>query len=98
MSVQHAHTASVRLYDRLFNVETPANEEGDYKQFLNPDSLVEVPLIYIEPALTTAKTGMPLQFLRKGYFCVDEDSTDEKIIFNRTVSLKDTWAKEVKKG
>ncbi len=98
VSVAHAKTAEVRLYDRLFKVENPAGEEGDFKDFINPESLIVLPEVYIEPALMEAKSGEAYQFLRKGYFCLDEKSENGKLIFNRTVSLKDTWAKEVKKG
>jgi len=98
VSVPHAKTAEVRLYDRLFKVEDPSNEEGDFKDYINPDSLTVLPNVYIEPSLASAKPGDRFQFLRKGYFCADTESTDGKIIFNRTVTLKDTWAKEVKKN
>jgi glutaminyl-tRNA synthetase len=98
VSAAHAATAEVRLYDRLFSVENPAAEEGDFKSFINPQSLQVIPQAYIEPFLLEAKVGDKFQFLRKGYFCVDPDSTPEKLVFNRTVTLKDTWAKEVKKA
>lgn len=97
VSVAHAKTAEVRLYDRLFRVEDPSSEEGDFKDYINPDSLQVLPTVFIEPALAAAKPGEQFQFLRKGYFCVDTDSTAEKLIFNRTVTLKDSWAKEQKK-
>ncbi len=97
VSVAHAAVAKVKLYDRLFKVEEPANAEGDYKQYLNPDSLQVLDSVFIEPALANAKPGEPIQFLRKGYFTVDKDNA-EQLTFNRTVSLKDTWAKEQKKG
>ncbi|SDF08280.1 glutamine--tRNA ligase/YqeY domain fusion protein [Chitinophaga filiformis] len=98
VSAAHAATAEVRLYDRLFKVEDPGNEEGDFKSYINPDSLQVIANAYIEPSLLKAKPGERFQFLRKGYFCVDADSTAEKVVFNRTVTLKDTWAKEAKKG
>jgi glutaminyl-tRNA synthetase len=94
VSAAHAATAEVRLYDRLFKVEDPGNEEGDFKSYINPDSLQVIPNAYIEPALLSAKAGNRFQFLRKGYFCVDQDTTAGKLVFNRTVTLKDTWAKE----
>ncbi len=97
VSIPHALAAEVRLYDRLFKVEDPSNEEGDFKEYINPDSLQVLAEVFIEPSLGEAKSGERYQFLRKGYFCVDETSTTNKIVFNRTVSLKDTWAKEVKK-
>ncbi|SFD25782.1 glutaminyl-tRNA synthetase [Chitinophaga sp. CF118] len=98
VSAAHAAKAEIRLYDRLFNVENPGSEEGDFKSYINPDSLQVIPNAYIEPGLVNAKPGERLQFLRKGYFSVDADSTPEKPVFNRTVTLKDAWAKEVKKG
>ncbi|HEX8676964.1 MAG TPA: glutamate--tRNA ligase family protein, partial [Segetibacter sp.] len=98
VSVPQALTAEVRLYDRLFRVEDPLSEEGDFKDYINPDSLQVLPNVYIEPALGEALPNERYQFLRKGYFCVDENSTKGKLVFNRTVGLKDTWAKEVKKA
>jgi len=98
VSVPDALTAEVRLYDRLFKVENPSNEEGDFKDYINGDSLQVLPKIFIEPELGKAVAGEPYQFLRKGYFCLDQNSTAQKLVFNRTVGLKDTWAKEAKKG
>jgi glutaminyl-tRNA synthetase len=98
VSAAHAATAEVRLYDRLFRVEDPNSEEGDFKDYINPDSLRIIPKAYIEPSLKNAVLNNRYQFIRKGYFCLDKDSTPENIIFNRTVTLKDAWAKEVKKG
>ncbi len=98
VNVATAKTAEVRLYDRLFKVEDPSSEEGDFKDYINPDSLQVLPAVYIEPALAEAKPGEQFQFLRKGYFAVDKDSTPGHLVFNRTVGLKDTFAKEVKKG
>lgn len=98
VSAAHAATAEVRLYDRLFKVEDPGNEEGDFKSYINPDSLQVIPKAYIEPALLGAKAGDRFQFLRKGYFCVDQDTAAGKLVFNRTVTLKDTWAKETTKN
>ncbi len=97
VSVAHAITAEVRLYDRLFRVEDPSNEEGNFKDYINPDSLAVISSAYAEPSLKHAKFDERYQFLRKGYFCMDKDSSEDKIIFNRTVTLKDTWAKEQKK-
>jgi glutaminyl-tRNA synthetase len=97
VSAQHALPVEVRLYDRLFKVENPSSEEGDFKDYINPDSLHVISNAYAEPALKSAKPGDKFQFIRKGYFCVDKDSSEEKIVFNRTVSLKDSWAKEQKK-
>jgi glutaminyl-tRNA synthetase len=93
-----AQTAEVRLYDRLFTVENPASEEGDFKDFINPDSLQIIQKAYIEPALLEATLADRFQFLRLGYFCLDKKATSEHLIFNRTTGLKDSWAKEVKKG
>ena len=98
VSVQHAATAEVRLYDRLFRVEDPGNEERDFKEYINTDSLQVIPTAYIEKDLASAELGRGYQFLRKGYFTLDKESSSEKLVFNRTVTLKDTWAKEVKKG
>lgn len=98
VSAAHAATAEVRLYDRLFKVENPNGEEGDFKDFINTDSLQVIPQAFVEPWLLNAKPGDRFQFLRKGYFCVDPESDDKRIVFNRTVTLKDTWAKEAKKG
>lgn len=97
VSVQHAATAEVRLYDRLFKVEDVGNAEGDFKDHINPDSLQVIQNAYVEPSLLEAKEGERLQFMRKGYFCVDKDSQPGRPVFNRTVTLKDTWAKEAKK-
>jgi glutaminyl-tRNA synthetase len=94
LSAAHARTAEVRLYDRLFRVEDPANAEGDFRDFLNPDSLKTIPQAMIEPALAEAEAGESFQFLRLGYFCADRDSRPGNPVFNRTVTLKDTWARE----
>ena len=94
ISVAHAHTAEVRLYDRLFKVENPAAEEGDFKSYINESSLQIIEQAYIEPALLAAQPGEGFQFLRKGYFTIDKvHSRPEKLVFNRTVTLKDNWAK-----
>ena len=87
----------VREYDRLFKVENPANEEGDFKDYINDDSL-KVVTGYAETSIASANLTERFQFIRKGYYCLDKDSSKEKIIFNRTVTLKDAWAKQVKKG
>lgn len=97
VSAAAAVEIEVREYDRLFRVEDPTDEEGDFKDYINPGSL-KVVKGYAEPALAAAKPEERFQFLRKGYYCLDKDATDEKLIFNRTVTLKDGWAKEVKKG
>jgi glutaminyl-tRNA synthetase len=97
VSATDAIEVEVREYDRLFRVEDPADEEGDFKDYINPNSL-KVVKGFAEPALATALISDRFQFLRKGYYCLDRDSSTEKMIFNRTVTLKDAWAKEVKKG
>ena len=97
VSVAHALKTEIRLYDRLFKVENPSQEEGDFKEHINPDSLQIIHQAYVEPSLLTAKIGNHYQFIRKGYFCLDKETSSEKLVFNRTVSLKDAWAKEVKK-
>jgi glutaminyl-tRNA synthetase len=98
VSAVYAITAEVRLYDRLFKVEDPSSEEGNFKDYINEDSLQIINTVYAEPALKNATFDERYQFLRKGYFTLDKDSSSKKLIFNRTVTLKDTWAKEVKKG
>ncbi len=98
VSAKHAVHAEVRLYDRLFKVEDVGNAEGDFKDHINTDSLQIIPNAFAEPALATDSADDRYQFLRKGYFCLDKDSTPEKLVFNRTVTLKDAWAKEQKKA
>ena len=97
VSAAHAKEAEVRLYDRLFNEENPAAAE-DFKASINPNSLQIIRKAYIEPDLATAEAGKGYQFIRLGYFTLDTKSTTEHLVFNRTVTLKDSWAKEVKKG
>lgn len=94
LSIPHAKTAEIRLYDRLFKIEDPANAEGDFKEYINPDSLQVIPHAFIESSLSTARIGEYFQFIRKGYFCLDKDPSTDELVFNRTVTLKDTWAKE----
>ncbi len=98
VSVSHAVPVEVRLYDRLFKVEDLNQMDGDFKDYLNPDSLRSLPAVYAEPAITNAAPGEHYQFLRMGYYCLDPDSKPGKLIFNRTVTLRDMWAKEVEKG
>lgn len=93
-----AQTAEIRLYDRLFRVEDPSNEDGDFKDYINPDSLTVISNAFVEPDLMNAEAGRGYQFIRKGYFSLDSDSTPGKPVFNRTVTLKDTWAKESQKS
>jgi glutaminyl-tRNA synthetase len=97
VSIKESITAEIRLYDRLFQVEDPSNEDGDFKSYINPDSLTILTNVHAEPALKNAKFEDRFQFLRKGYFCLDNDSHG-RLVFNRTVGLKDAWAKEVKKN
>lgn len=97
VSVADAVPAEVRLYDRLFKVEKPDSEEGNFKDYINPESLTVIPKAYVEPGLKNATIHNRYQFIRKGYFCLDKEATAEKLIFNRTVTLKDAWAKEAKK-
>jgi glutaminyl-tRNA synthetase len=98
VSVPHAVTVEVKQYDRLFRVEDPANEEGDFKAYINPDSLQVIPAAYAEATLRHARFNEHYQFLRKGYFYLDKDSSEEKIVFNRTTTLRDNWVKEQKKS
>jgi glutaminyl-tRNA synthetase len=97
VSASHAVRAEVRLYDNLFLTEDP-NEGGDYLKNLNPNSLEVLTDCLVEPALRGAKVGDRFQFLRHGYFCVDPDSTPDRLVFNRIVSLRDTWQKLMDKG
>ncbi len=91
VAVAHALEAEVRHYDRLLTVEDANAAEGDFKDYINPNSKVVLPKIYVEQSLADAKAGSPVQFIRKGYYCLDTDSTAEKLVFNRTVGLKDSW-------
>jgi glutaminyl-tRNA synthetase len=93
VSSKHAKQAEIRMYDRLFTVESPDGEAGDFKDYLNPDSMSVIRQAYIEPYLANADKDSKYQFIRKGYYCLDKDSTPDHLIFNRTVSLKDAWAK-----
>ena len=92
VSAPHAVDAEVRLYDRLFTVPDPSAEEVDFRELINPESLTVI-RAKIEPYLKSAKPGDRMQFERKGYFCVDPDSKPDALVFNRTVTLRDTWAK-----
>lgn len=96
VSIQHAIDIEVREYDRLFRVENLALEEGDFKNHINPDSLSVIANAYAEPAIENSEAGERFQFLRKGYYIMDTDSTKDHKVFNRTVTLKDTWAKSNK--
>ncbi|THD69321.1 glutamine--tRNA ligase/YqeY domain fusion protein [Robertkochia marina] len=98
VSVAHAETATIRLYDRLFSVAEPEeNKEKDFMEFINPDSL-QTATAYLEPSLKEAQPGDRFQFQRLGYFCVDKSSSENELIFNKTVGLRDSWAKIENKG
>ena len=97
VSTEGCFDAEVRIYDRLFIVENPSEDERDFKELLNPDSLKVLTGCKMESYLKDAKAGDKFQFQRTGYFCVDLDSTPEKVVFNRTVSLKDSWTKSKNK-
>ena len=99
VSAKHAVEAEVRLYEHLFVKEVPEDvpEGTDYKVNLNSNSLTKVKSARLEPSLGAAQAGARYQFERLGYFCVDKDSRPSSLIFNRTVSLRDTWAKIEKK-
>ena len=95
VSAKNAVDAEVRLYDRLFTVANPSDETGveSFTENINPHSVVIMPNAKIESGLKNAKEGDKFQFMRQGYFCVDRDSTEDKLVFNRTVGLKDSWSK-----
>jgi glutaminyl-tRNA synthetase len=95
VSAADALDAEVRLYDRLFSVDDPENQPGgrDWKSYLNPNSLSVMTPCKVEPSLGKALPGRFYQFERQGYFCVDPDSSEGRLVFNRTVALRDTWAK-----
>ncbi|MDW3648126.1 MAG: glutamine--tRNA ligase/YqeY domain fusion protein [Bacteroidia bacterium] len=97
VSAEHAKEVEVRLYDRLFNDPDPAgHKDKDFKEFINPDSL-KITKALVEPSLASAKPMDRVQFMRKGYFCVDPDSTEDHLIFNQTVTLRDNWKKKQNK-
>lgn len=93
VSTDHCHKAEVRLYDRLFNVENPSADDRDFRELLNPESLTTLSNCYVEDFVKTRKPGDFLQFQRIGYFTPDLDSKADHLVFNKTVGLKDTWAK-----
>ena len=96
VSVKHAIPATVNVYDRLFTDEAPdGHKDKDFKEFINPDSLNTINA-FVEPSLKDSKVLDRFQFQRLGYFCVDKDATENKLIFNRTVPLRDSWAKKEK--
>ncbi|WP_268121854.1 glutamine--tRNA ligase/YqeY domain fusion protein [Roseivirga pacifica] len=94
VSAKHAVEAEIRLYDRLFKTENLNTIDDDLINHLNPDSLTIVPNALVEPSLKDAKAGDQFQFERQGYFIVDKESTDDKLVFNRTVTLRDNWSKK----
>jgi len=93
VSADHAVPVEVRMYDRLFDRADPDGGEGDFRDYLNPDSLKVLHPCFVEPGLMHAQPGEVFQFERQGYFCVDPDSTEGNLIFNRTAALRDSWAK-----
>jgi glutaminyl-tRNA synthetase len=93
VSISQSVEIEARMYDRLFKVEDLSQTDGDFKDYLNPESLQVLPAIYAEPEILKAKPEERYQFLRKGYFCLDSDSSGSKLIFNCTVTLRDLWAK-----
>lgn len=97
VSADHCRKAEVRIYDRLFNIENPSSDERDFRELLNPDSLKIIDNCYIEEYAATVEPGIYLQFQRIGYFMADTDTKPDHLIFNKTVGLKDTWAKIEKK-
>ncbi|AWL10150.1 Glutamine--tRNA ligase [Aquirufa nivalisilvae] len=96
VSIPHAEVAEVRLFDRLLIVEDASELGDDFMKFINPESLQVLDKVYVEPALKEAQVEKAVQFMRKGYFCLDKDTQDGHLVFNRTVTLKDTWAKQQK--
>jgi len=96
VSVNHSIKAEVREYDRLFNVENPSADERDFRELLNPESMKVHKNCYVEKFLSEKQPGDYLQFQRTGYFILDPDTTADHLVFNKTVGLKDTWAKKVK--
>lgn len=97
VSAPHAVPAEIRLYDRLFSVEDPSSEEGDFKTYINPNSLQVIEKAMVEPSLKEARPGTYFQFLRKGYFVPDYETTSGKPVFNRTVGLKDSFTPPAEK-
>jgi glutaminyl-tRNA synthetase len=96
VSAAHALDAEIRLYDRLFTVPNPSDETGveSFIENVNPESQVIMANAKVESGLKDAQPGDKFQFMRQGYFCVDKDSTSDKLVFNRTVGLKDSWSRK----
>ena len=97
LSVKHAVTVEVREYDRLFKAEDPSSEEGDFKDYINPESLKVVKTAFAEPSLKNARFEDRYQFIRNGYFTLDKDSSTSGMVFNKTVGLKDSWKPQAAK-
>ena len=98
VSAERAVSAEVRLYDRLFSDPDPTgHEDRDYRDFINPDSLHVLKTAYVEPSLQSTQPGDRFQFMRKGYYCLDPDTTEDHLVFNQTVTLRDSWAKQQEK-
>jgi glutaminyl-tRNA synthetase len=95
VSCAHAVKCEVRIYDRLFIAEDPSSEEKDFKEYINPKSLHVIDNAYAEPTLKNSNPGDKFQFIRKGYYCMDRDSSTDRMVFNQTVALKDSWTKKV---
>ena len=100
VSADHAVPAQARLYDRLFNVENPYDvpEGQDYTASLSPNSLTVLNSVQLEPSVLDLEVGQTVQFERKGYFCLDPDSAGGRLVFNRTITLRDTWARMQARG
>jgi len=96
VSARHAVPATVHLYDRLFKAENPHAEEAELEDQLNEDSIKTLTACQVEPRLRGTKAGYRFQFERLGYFCIDPDTTADHLVINRTVALRDSWAKKAK--
>ena len=94
VSAAQAAKVEIRLYDRLFNVEDPTDESQDFMYYLNSSSLTVLPTVMAEPSLLEASPAERFQFIRKGYFVLDKESTAKRLVFNKTVGLKDGWTLE----
>jgi glutaminyl-tRNA synthetase len=97
VSAKHAAGAEIRLYDKLFTVEDPLSVPGDFRQMINPGSLKVIEGVMVEPKVRELAPFNRFQFERLGYFCMDPDTTKDRLVINRTITLRDTWAKEKQK-
>jgi len=97
VSIPHAVEAEIRSFDRLLIVEDASELGDDFMKFINPESVQITEKAFVERSLRSANVNKAVQFIRKGYYCLDPDASPEKLVFNRTVTLKDTWAKEQNK-